>query len=51
MRTELNLGERRRATDDLSRSKDSALMAQHSVLCFALCFFAAVMSKVEVSKI
>src|SRR5215467_12888415 len=37
MRTELNRCEQRRPKDDLPRSKNSALIAQHSVLCVALC--------------
>ena len=37
MRTELNLREPQRPYDDLSRWKDSTLIAQHSVLCLALC--------------
>jgi ABC-type uncharacterized transport system substrate-binding protein len=37
MRTELNLHERRRPAVNLSRSKDSALITQHSVLCLTLC--------------
>src|SRR5215475_7723395 len=37
MRTELNQCERRRSTDNSSRSKESALIAQHPVLCFVLC--------------
>jgi ABC-type uncharacterized transport system substrate-binding protein len=37
MRTELSACEQRKTTDDLSTSKDSALIAQHSVLCLTLC--------------
>ena len=37
MRTELNRGELQRRTVLVSRSKDSALIAQHSVLSLALC--------------
>ena len=37
MRTELNLYERRRPADNLSRAKDSALITRQSVLCLALC--------------
>ena len=46
MRTELNQCERRRSTDNLSRSKDSALITQHSVLCFALCAMLSALSSV-----
>src|SRR5262245_6508651 len=37
MRTELNQCERRGPTDNFRRSKDSALIAQHSVLSLTLC--------------
>lgn len=36
MRTELNMCERRKAAAGLSRSQNSALIAQHSVLCLTL---------------
>src|SRR5919108_5865740 len=36
MRTELRLRDQQRARADLPRPKASALIAQHSVLCFAL---------------
>src|SRR6266545_7332874 len=37
MRTEPKLGKQRGPAGDLSKSKHSAPIAQHSVLCFALC--------------